>query len=109
MRGGNMAPRIADTARAKKDRIVFVQLGGVNPQLSGFTSKSRDHKGRTFKTALALGSNYGPTNPNVNHYKVGRTRSGHWVQPTVNSNGTHRRVQDAYRKLLSDILRKFGR
>ena len=74
---------------------------------AGFTSTSKDHKGRTFKTGLAIGSNYGPFFPLVNHYAVGRTRSGHWVQPTVNSAGTHRRVQDAYRRLLADILRKY--
>jgi len=102
-----MAPKIADTARARKDRIVYVQVGAVNPKLSGFTSTSKDHKGRTFKTGLAIGSNYGPFFPLVNHYAVGRTRSGHWVQPTVNSAGTHRRVQDAYRRLLADILRKY--
>ena len=107
--GVPMAPKIAETARARKDRIVYVQVGAVNPKLSGFSSKSRDAAGRTFRTALALGSNYGPTDPEVNHYAVGRTRSGHWVQPTVNSAGTHRRVQDAYRRLLADILHRYGR
>ena len=105
--GVPIAPAIADTARARKDRIIFVQLGGVNPKLSGYSSRSRGEQGHAFKTALALGSNYGPTDPSVNHYAVGRTRSGHWVQPTVNSNGTHKRVQDAYRRLLADILRKY--
>jgi len=106
--GVPIAPAMADTARARRDRIVFVQVGATNPRLSGFTSRSRDSRGRSWKTALALGSNYGPTDPDVNHYAVGRTRSGHWVQPTVNSNGTHKRVQDAYRRLLADILRRYG-
>ena len=106
--GVPIAPAMADTARARADRIVVVKVGAVNPKgLSGYRPRSRG-TGKNYRTNLALGSNYGPTDPDVNHYAVGRTRSGHWVQPTVNSNGTHKRVQDAYRRLLADILRRYG-
>jgi len=101
--GVPIAPAMADTARARKDRIVFVQVGAVNPRLSGY----RRNAAKSYRTMLAIGSNYGPIRNDVNHYAVGRTRSGHWVQPTVNSNGTHKRVQEAYRRLLADILRRF--
>jgi hypothetical protein len=100
-----IAARMADTSRARKDRMVFVRVGAVNPKLSGFSSG----RGKTnYKTTLALGSNYGPVNPDVNHYAVGRNTSGWWVQPTVSSRGTFERVKAAYQQLLGDILGKYG-
>jgi hypothetical protein len=103
--GVPIAAAMADTARARKDRIVFVQVGAVNPKLSGF----RSGRGRVnYKTTLALGSNYGPTDPDRNHYAVPRNQSGHWVQPTVNADGTYQRVKDEYRALLVDILSKYS-
>lgn len=76
-----IARAMAETARAKSDRVIAVQVGGVNPPLSGFkrgvgikrangrvgggTRKPggnvrRDATSRTFRTTLAWGSEFGP-------------------------------------------------
>jgi hypothetical protein len=100
--GVPIAARMADTARARKDRMVLVRVGAVNPKLSGF----RRGQGK-YKTTLALGSNYGPKG-DVNNYAVPRNPSGHWVQPTVNSDGTYAKIKDEYRALLARILGKYS-
>jgi hypothetical protein len=72
---------MAETARPKRDRVIAVQVGGVNPPLSGFRrgvgikraggrvgggtrqmngSVRRDATSRTFRTTLAWGSEFGP-------------------------------------------------
>lgn len=104
-----IARAMAETARAKRDRLIAVQVGGVNPPLSGFkrgvgakrargrsTSSGRDSTSRTYRTTLAWGSEFGPkggrTKPSrgnnipsgaVNHYKVPRNERGYWVLPAV--------------------------
>jgi hypothetical protein len=108
-----IARAMAETARAKSDRLIMVQVGGVNPPLSGFrrgigtkrrkggaagrTSGRREATSRTFRTTLAWGSEFGPlggrAKPSrgsnvpareVNHYKVARRYpQGYWVLPAV--------------------------
>ena len=96
--GVGAAPKIADTARARKDRYVTVKVGAVNPKLSGF--KRVDGK---YKTTLAWGSDRGG-----NNYGVARSPSW-WVVPTMESNGTFDQVRTAYSELLGRILRRYGR
>jgi hypothetical protein len=102
--GVPIAPAMADTARARSDRVVFVRVGGVNPKLSGF--KRGQSK---YRTGLAWGSELGPADAKHNHYAVGRRDSGHWVQPAVRAPGTLSAVKDAYADLLNQIIAKYSR
>lgn len=90
-------PRIAKhmEVRARRDRLVGVQIGSVNPKgLKGFRANKSESKGG--RTTLAWGSELGPRGGRrsggrpgsrpprgVNHYGVPRRRGGYWVQPTV--------------------------
>lgn len=105
-----IARAMAETARVKRDRVIAVQVGGVNPPLSGFKrgvggkrangrtgGAGRDATSRTFRTTLAWGSEFGPLGGRrrpsrgsnvpagpVNHYKVARNYPrGYWVLPAV--------------------------
>lgn len=88
-----LARPFAETARPKSDRIITVQVGGVNPPLSGFksrkratgkTSSGRDNTAKNYRTSMAWGSEYGPfPSANVNNYGVPRSASGYWVTPGV--------------------------
>lgn len=106
------ARAMAETARAKSDRLIMVQVGGVNPPLSGFkrgvgtgrrklgaagrSRSGREATSRTFRTTLAWGSEFGPKGGRhkpsrgnnipsgpVNHYKAARNEKGYWVLPAV--------------------------
>lgn len=105
-----IARAMAETARVKRDRLIAVQVGGVNPPLRGFKrgvgskrakgrsgGKGRDATSRTYRTTLAWGSEFGPLGGRrqpsgasrapsgpVNHYKVPRIYPrGYWVLPAV--------------------------
>jgi hypothetical protein len=95
--GVPIAPAMADTIKAKADRIVTVRVGAVNPKLSGFRSgvgavkaaQLATRKGghskssQSYRTTLAWGSDRGPySTTGVNHYAVGQS-SSHWVLPTL--------------------------
>lgn len=123
---------MADTARAKSDRVVMVQIGGVNPALAGFrrgvgegraagrtTSTGRASTSRTWRTTLAWGSELGPwpdgraprkdgkRGAPVNHYRAPRKESGYWVQP-----GTQNAIpaaHKAYAALIESIITRFSR
>lgn len=126
---------MAETARAKSDRMVMVQVGGVNPALRGFrrgigqtradkqgrqTSSKRGATSRTFRTTLAWGSEFGPkggrAKPSrgnnvpsgpVNHYKVPRNERGYYVLPAVEN--VMVKVQDHWDDALERIFRKYSR
>lgn len=127
-----MSRALAETSRAKFDRVVMVQIGGVNPPLEGFkrgvgegrakgkkTSTGRVSTSRTWRTTLAWGSELGPwpdgkaprkdgkrVTP-VNHYRAPRKESGYWVQP-----GTQNAIpaaHDAYAVLIESIITKYSR
>ena len=123
---------LAETARAKSDRVVMVQIGGVNPALEGFkrgvgegrangrkTSTGRVSTSRTWRTTLAWGSELGPwpdgraprkdgkRGAPVNHYRAARNESGYWVQP-----GTQNAIpaaHKAYAVLIESIITKHSR
>jgi hypothetical protein len=107
--GVPIAPIMAATMRARKDRIITIRVGAVNPKgLSGYRSRSAGN-GKNYRTNLALGSNYGPRQgARVNNYGIGRS-PGRWVQPTLKDARTWNRIKGAYEDLLSDILRQYGR
>lgn len=123
--GVPIAPAMADTMRAKSDRVVTVRVGAVNPKLSGFkrgVGEGRAKKtgnqhlkwgsatSRNYRTTLAWGSEMGPgSTSHGNHYAVARNESGYWVQPGINSNGTLEKVKAAYAKLLDSIIEKYSR
>lgn len=92
-----IASAMADTSRARSDRIVFVKVGAVNPKLSGF------RRGQSkYRTGMAWGSERGgPT------YGVGRN-PGYWVRPTVEDRSTVQAAADQYADLLHRVMRKYG-
>jgi hypothetical protein len=122
---------MAETARAKTDRMVAVQVGAVNPPLSGFRrgvgvkraggrtgGRGRDASSRTFRTTLAWGSEFGPKGGRrqpsrgnniprgeVNHYKVPRNESGYYVLPAVEN--VMSRVGEYWDDALDRIFRKY--
>lgn len=129
--GVPIAPALAQTARARTDRVVTVRIGAVNPKLSGFKrGKASKRGGRQLlnpttdrnsktpqkaysqeqRTSLAWGSDLGPhpSNP-VNHYGVPRNNRGYWVKSTVAANGTWESVAKAYEDLLDQLLRDYGK
>ena len=131
-----IARAMAATARAKSDRLIMVQVGGVNPPLSGFrrgigtkrralgaagrTSGKREATSRTFRTTLAWGSEFGPkggrarpsrgaNTPSgpVNHYKVPRKEAGYWVLPAVDD--VHDRATGRWEDAVNHIIDKYTR
>lgn len=92
-----LARAFAETARAKADRVIVVQIGGVNPPLEGFrrgrgverattrTRSGRDATSRNYRTSMAWGSEYGPfPGADVNNYGVPRQDpAGYWVSPGI--------------------------
>lgn len=128
--GVPIAPALADTARARTDRIITVRIGTTNPKLSGFKRGKASKRGgrellnpskrnntatpqkaysQSQRTSLAFGSDRGPhpSNP-VNHYGVPRADS-HWVKSSVTANGTWESVTKAYEELLNQLLRDYGK
>jgi hypothetical protein len=131
-----IARAMAETARAKSDRLIMVQVGGVNPPLSGFrrgigtkrraggaagrTSGRREATSRTFRTTLAWGSEFGPkggrarpsrgantpSSP-VNHYKVPRSERGYWVLPAVDD--VHDKATARWEDAINHIIAKYTR
>jgi hypothetical protein len=126
------ARAMAETARAKADRVVTVQVGGVNPPLSGFkrgrghkrakgraASSGRDASSRTFRTTLAWGSEFGPKGGRhmggrpgwrapsgpVNHYKAPRNEGGYWIIPAVKNVLVP--AKRRYEEALDDIIAKY--
>jgi len=131
-----IARAMAETARAKSDRLIMVQVGGVNPPLTGFkrgvgtkrrkggaagrTSGRREATSRTFRTTLAWGSEFGPkggrarpsrgaNTPSgpVNHYKVPRREGGYWVLPAVDD--VHNRATGRWEDAINHIIAKYTR
>lgn len=94
-----IARAFAETARPKADRIVTVQIGGVNPPLEGFrrgrgvkrakslTTTGRDATSRNYRTSMAWGSEYGPfPGARVNNYgQPRREPGGYWVTQGIAS------------------------
>lgn len=126
-----IAPAMAETARAKSDRLIMVQVGGVNPALSGFrrgvgrkrakgqAASGRDASSRTFRTTLAWGSEFGPKGGRskagrtgwrapsgpVNHYRAPRNESGYWVLPAVRD--VQARAIDRFQRAIDDVIAKY--
>ena len=120
--GVPIAPAMADTIRAKADRIVTVRVGAVNPKLSGFRSGVGSKKAgqlatrkggsskssQSYRTTLAWGSDKGPyPGAGHNHYAVGRSNS-HWVLPTL-AGPLFNEVKDKYTAYLNAMILKYSR
>jgi hypothetical protein len=125
------ARAMAETARAKSDRLIMVQVGGVNPPLRGFkrgvgkkraagrsSSSGRDASSRTYRTTLAWGSEFGPKGGRhkpsgrsgiparaVNHYKAARNERGYWVLPAVENVMT--KAQDRWDEAITRIINRY--
>jgi hypothetical protein len=103
--GVPIAPAMAATARAKSDRMVRVQIGGVKPKLSGFRSKARAKK--NYAPTLAWGSEKGPyPGSTVNHYAVGPSESW-WVRAGIKA--ALPGAVKGYKEALNTILAKGSR
>ena len=98
-----IASRMADTARARSDRVVFVKVGAVNPRLSGF------RRGQAkYRTGMAWGSERGPVpGARVDNYGVPYVGDrGYWVRPAVEKTGS--KAADEYAAMLHRVMRKYG-
>lgn len=116
-----LARAFAETARARADRIIVVQVGGVNPPLEGFrrgrgverattrTRSGRDATSRNYRTSMAWGSEYGPfPGADVNNYGVERREpAGYWVTPGI-TNAIPAVVKE-YEDYLRELLRTRGK
>ena len=119
-----IAKAMADTTRVKRDRLVSVQIGGVNPKLRGFKSGvgikrasertmsklkgGRPGTSRNYRTTLAWASEMGPYPGSVwNRFRVGRRESGYYVQPAIKSNMG--RVIKEYESALDKLIRERSR
>lgn len=119
-----IARALAATARPKSDRLVMVQVGGVNPKLRGFEknvgikrasartrkvmASGRQGTSRNYRTTLAWASEMGPYPGSAyNRFKVPRRPSGYYVQPAVNANleRAKREYSDALDKLIREKSR----
>jgi hypothetical protein len=100
--GGGPAPQgaaVAQTARARNDRIVKVAVPGVNIRFS------RESVGGSRRGAVAFGANYGPAG-SINYYKVARNTSGYFVEPAVDD--VMNLADERYMTALDSILRRYG-
>ncbi len=105
---------MAQTARAKSDRIVVVKLGSVNPKISGF-KRGSDPK---LKSALAFGAEYGPRigytrgkNGTYTHNPYGRGRNpqGYFLGPGVLRNTSLlMKVRAEWNKALARVIFRQG-
>lgn len=119
-----IAPKMADTARVKRDRLVSVQVGGVNPKLSGFKSYvgiqrsstrtmsrlagGRPGTSRNYRTTLAWASEMGPyPGSKWNRFRVPRRDSGYYVQPAIKAN--LERAKREYSAALDKLIRERSR
>lgn len=98
--GVPIAVAMANTARARADRVVVVKIGAANPKLSGF----RRGKDAKYRTGMAWGSELGGE-----HYGVARNGAGYWVRPLVTGTELFGKTRDAYDDLIGRILAKYGR
>ncbi len=92
--GVPVAPRVASSARVKRDRVPVVSIGGGG------------RVGRTGAPAglLVWGSEQGPKGA-VNHWGVPPS-SGYWIAPAVERYS--RRALDSFRRAVYEIFRKNG-
>ncbi len=124
-----IARAFAETAVARRDRIVLVQIGGSAPALSGFkrgvgkkkiqakqaaglggrTASGRDATSANYAASMAWGSEYGPWPwTDVNNYGQRRREpEGYWVTKAVASampEATRR-----YSKAIEAMLVRYGK
>jgi hypothetical protein len=92
--GVPVAPRVASSAKVKRDRIPTVYIGG---------GKRVGRRGAP-AGVLAWGSEQGPKG-HVNHFGV-PAGSGYWIAPAVARAGP--RAVETFRRALADIYRKHG-
>jgi hypothetical protein len=119
-----IAKAFADTAVARSDRVVMVQVGGRQPAISGFTrgvSKKKAEAGgkktrsgrlatsQNYAASMAWGSNYGPyPGADVNNYgQPRRDPGGYWINQGIDSS-IPAAVKE-YEKALNKIIDKYSR
>jgi hypothetical protein len=116
-----MARAFADTAVARRDRIVLVQIGGKAPALEGFkrgvgigkvgerkTMGGRSATSKNAAAGLAWGSEYGPwPDAKVNNYgQPRRDPGGYWV-----TQGVTNAVPEAtrrYSQAIEHLIARYG-
>lgn len=118
------ARAVAETARAKSDRLVVVQVGQATPALSGFKLYRRSADGgkgpksdnARWKTSVAWGTEFGPkggartgkhANMGINYYGQPRNEAGYWVTPAIQNSipeATRR-----YSELIRQLFERYGK
>lgn len=98
------SPKMADTIRAKVDRMPVIRIGAVNPALSGFR-RGRGANAR-YRTSLAWGIERGPGPGQPNRYGIPRRAGGHVIGPNLDR--IARRVVPEYEPMVRLALEAAG-
>lgn len=95
--------KIADTLRAKSDRMPVVIIAARNPRLSGWRPGRAGNS--RWRGSIAWGVERGPASP-VNRYRIPRRPGGYVLGP--NKQLIADRSRDRYRGIVADALRIAG-
>lgn len=98
------ADKVAQTAKAKNDRLVNVTVGQATPRLSGFKRKRRNSR---WASQVAFGAEYGslPAGPDL--FDAPRTGRGYFVGPAVEREAP--RARDDYIAALNRLIERYAR
>lgn len=93
---------MADTLRAKVDRMPVIIIGARNPRLSGWR---RGAANRRYRASVAWGVERGPAGPR-NYYRIPRSTGGHVIGPNMGL--IEQRTVPRYRRLVALALESAG-
>lgn len=96
------AGAVAATTKAKRDRMVVVQVGGTNPKLSGWR---RSAGNKRWRGSVAWGVEKGNYPGTRNEYRVGRSR-GYGIGPRLEQ--ITEDTAEEYTQVVLDIARSVG-
>ena len=95
---------VSATTRAKRDRMVVVQVGAVNPRLSGFGRRKSGNK--WWRGSLAWGVEKGNYPGTRDEYGIGRSSGGFGIGRRLDV--ITDKAADEYARLMARIVRAVG-
>ena len=97
------AAKVAATTKAKRDRMVVVQVGAKNPRLSGW---KRNAQNRRWRGSVAWGVEMGNYPGTRDEYGIARTGQGHGIGRRLAQ--ITEQVADDYADVCLEIARYHG-
>ena len=101
---------VAQSITAKRDRLVRVDLGGSKKVGRPYRSRETKKQVKAPAGALLWGTEYGSRSGTdsigrafTNRFKVGRNRSGYWINPAVDYYAPV--VAREYAQMLQDVIK----